>query len=135
VSFHKKGIPKKTAPNMPTQRQLRVGEDLRHLIADVFTQGSFYHPQLEGVSITVTCVTVGPDLRQAMVFVLPLGIHDADKIKEIIASLNELGSHIRHAIAPKITFKYVPQLKFQEDTSFSYGSKIEALLNKNSSEN
>lgn len=135
MSFHKKGIAKKTAPNMPTQRQLRVGEDLRHLIANVFTQGDFYHPQLEGVSITVTCVTVSPDLRQAAVFVLPLGIQEADKIKEIILSLNELGSHIRHAIAPKITFKYVPQLKFQEDTSFSYGSKIEALLNKNSTDN
>ncbi|MDP3935504.1 MAG: 30S ribosome-binding factor RbfA [Alphaproteobacteria bacterium] len=134
MSFHKKGIPKKTAPNMPTQRQLRVGEDLRHLIADVFTQGDFYHPQLEGISITVTCVTVGPDLRNAMVFVLPLGVNDDDKTKDIIASLNELSSHIRHAIAPQITFKYVPQLKFQEDTSFSYGSKIEALLNKNSAE-
>lgn len=120
---------------MPSQRQLRVGEDLRHLIAEVFTQGGFYHPQLEGVSITVTCVTVSPDLRNAMVFVLPLGIQDAKKTKDIIASLNEIGSHIRHAIAPKITFKYVPQFKFQEDTSFSYGSKIEALLNKNSTEN
>ena len=134
MSFLKKGIAKKTAPNMPTQRQLRVGEDLRHLIADIFSQGNYYHPQLEGISITVTCVTVGPDLRNATVFVLPLGIHDADETKDIIASLNELGSHIRHAIAPKITFKYVPQFKFQEDTSFSYGSKIEALLNKNTSE-
>jgi ribosome-binding factor A len=135
VSFLKKGIAKKTAPNMPTQRQLRVGEDLRHLIADIFSQGNYYHPQLEGISITVTCVTVGPDLRNATVFVLPLGMYDADKTKDIIASLNELGSHIRHAIAPKITFKYVPQFKFQEDTSFSYGSKIEALLNKNCPEN
>lgn len=120
---------------MPTQRQLRVGEDLRHLIATMFNQGDYYHPQLEGISITVTCVTISPDLRNAMVFVLPLGIQDADKTKEIIGSLNELGSHIRHAIAPKITFKYVPQFKFQEDTSFAYGSKIEAILNKNSSEN
>lgn len=134
MSFLKKGIAKKTAPNMPTQRQLRVGEDLRHLIADIFSQGNYYHPQLEGVSITVTCVNVGPDLRNATVFVLPLGIHESAEVKDIIASLNELGSHIRHAIAPKITFKYVPQFKFQEDTSFSYGSKIEALLNKNSTE-
>ena len=120
---------------MPTQRQLRVGEDLRHLIANMFNQGDYYHPQLEGISITVTCVTVGPDLRNATVFVLPLGVQDVDKTKDIIVSLNEIGSHIRHAIAPKITFKYVPQFTFREDTSFSYGSKIEALLNKNNLEN
>lgn len=133
MSFHKKGLERKRSPNIPSQRQLRVGEDLRHLISDVFMHGEVYHPNLEGVSITVTCVTVGADLRQAMVFVLPLGVHEEDKIKEIISLLNEISSQVRHAIAPKITFKYVPQLKFQEDTSFSYGSKIEALLNKNNS--
>lgn len=135
MSFHKKNIIKKTSPNIPTQRQLRVGEDLRHLIADVFMHGEVYHPELEGISITVTCVTVGADLRQAMVFILPLGIHEENKIKEIIKLLNEISPQVRHAIAPKITFKYVPQLKFQEDTSFSYGSKIEALLNKNNFSN
>jgi ribosome-binding factor A len=135
VSFHKKTNSKKNAAAMPSQRQLRVGEDLRHLIANVFMQGDVYHPDLEGISITVTCVTVGADLRQAMVFVLPLGIHDSAKIKEVVACLNEITVQIRHMIAPKITFKYVPTLVFQEDTSFSYGSKIEALLNKNSSEN
>jgi ribosome-binding factor A len=133
VSFHKKNIIKKTSPNIPTQRQLRVGEDLRHLISEVFIHGEVYHPELDGISITVACVTVGADLRQATVFVLPLGVYKEDKIKEVISQLNEIASQIRHAIAPKITFKYVPQLKFQEDTSFAYGAKIEALLNKNNS--
>lgn len=130
MSFHKKGLIKKTSSEGPSQRQLRVGEELRHIIANVFMQGEIYHPELEGVSITVTCVTVGPDLRQATVFVLPLGIHEADRIKEIIDQLNQISSQIRYAIAPNITFKNVPMLKFHEDTSFSYGAKIEALLAK-----
>ncbi len=116
---------------MPSQRQLRVGEDLRRLIANVFMQGDVYHPELEGISITVTCVTVGADLRQALVFVIPLGITDEFKVKVIIDHLNQIASQIRHAIAPKITFKNVPVLKFQEDTSFAYGAKIEALISKN----
>ncbi len=120
---------------MPSQRQLRVGEDLRHLIANVFMHGEVYHPELEGISITVTCVTVGADLRQATVFVLPLGVYEPAAIQQMIASLNEVAPQVRHAIAPKITFKYVPTLSFQEDTSFSYGSKIEALIAKNSKEN
>lgn len=98
-------------------------------------QGDLYHPDLEGISITVTCVTVGADLRHATVFVLPLGIHEPAKIKKTVSCLNEITVQLRHMIAPKITFKYVPTLIFQEDTSFSYGSKIEALLNKNNSEN
>lgn len=130
MSFLRKGIQKKQPVGAASQRQLRVGEDLRHLIANVFMQGDVYHPELEGISITVTCVTVGPDLRQALVYVLPLGIHEADRIKQIIHSLNEVASQVRHAIAPKITFKYVPEIRFQEDKSFSYGSKIEALLAK-----
>jgi ribosome-binding factor A len=134
VSFHRKNVVKKTSSNLPSQRQLRVGEDLRHLISDVFIHGEVYHPELEGISITVTCVTVGSDLRQATVFILPLGIYEEGKIEAIIGYLNEIASQIRHAIAPKITFKYVPQLKFQEDVSFSYGAKIEALLNKNLSD-
>ncbi|MCP5322606.1 MAG: 30S ribosome-binding factor RbfA [Candidatus Paracaedibacteraceae bacterium] len=135
MSFHKKGIGKKTSPNMPSQRQLRVGEDLRHLIAKVFMHGEVYHPILEGKSITVTCVSASPDLRKASVFVLPLGIYEPEEIKKLIDCLNEVSSQIRHAIAPKITFKYVPQLIFQEDTSFSYGSRIEALISKNIKEN
>ncbi len=121
---------KKTYNGEPSQRQLRVGEDLRHLLASVFMLGEVYHPDLEGISITVTCVTLGGDLRQATVFVLPLGVDDPEATKLLIKLLNELSPKIRHAIAPKITFKKVPTLYFREDTSFSYGSKIEEKLSK-----
>jgi ribosome-binding factor A len=130
VSFHKKNKSNQSGVKMPSQRQLRVGEDLRHLIANVFVQGDIFHPDLEGVSVTVTHVSVGPDLRQATVSVIPLGFESEEDMAGIVKTLNEITPQVRHAIAPKITFKNVPSLRFKLDTSFSYGAKIDALLFK-----
>lgn len=128
MSFHKKHKQNNALSKMPSQRQLRVGEDLRHLVANVFIQGDIFHPELEGISITVTCVNVSPDLRNGRVAVVPLGVDSAEEKANIISLLNEISPQIRHAIAPKITFKNVPTLRFEIDTSFDYGAKIDALL-------
>lgn len=130
MSFHKKHKQSNGSAKMPSQRQLRVGEDLRHLVANVFVQGDIFHPDLEGVSITVTCVNVSPDLRNGLVAIVPLGIDNQEAKNQIVKTLNEIAPQIRHAIAPKITFKGVPYLKFEIDTSFDYGAKIDALLKK-----
>ena len=99
----------------PSQRQLRVAEVLRRELAETLGKGNIHDPELDGVSITVGEVRASPDLRQAWVYVLPLGGQDADRIVE---ALNENRKEIRHAITKNIKLKYSPDLKFMMDTSF-----------------
>jgi len=99
----------------PSQRQLRVGEVLRRELAETLGKGNVHDPDLDGVSITVGEVRTSPDLRQAWVYVLPLGGQDAEKIVE---ALNRNRKEIRHTITKNIKLKYSPDLKFLSDTSF-----------------
>ena len=99
----------------PSQRQLRVGEVLRRELAETLGKGNVHDPDLDGVSITVGEVRTSPDLRQAWVYVLPLGGQDAEKIVE---ALNRNRKEIRHTITKNIKLKYSPDLKFMADTSF-----------------
>jgi len=99
----------------PSQRQLRVAEVLRRELAEALGKGNVHDPDLDGVSITVGEVRTTPDLRQAWVYVLPLGGQDADKIVE---ALNRNRKEIRHTITKNIKLKYSPDLKFMSDTSF-----------------
>lgn len=103
-------------PSMgPSQRQLRVAEVLRRELAEVLGRGAVHDPELDGVSITVGEVRISPDLRQATVFVLPLGGQDADVIVE---ALTRNRAEIRHIVTKKIKLKYSPDLKFVADMSF-----------------
>ena len=104
-----------TTGSGPSQRQLRVGEVLRRELAEALGKGNVHDPDLDGVSITVGEVRTSPDLRQAWVYVLPLGGQDADKIVE---ALNRNRKEIRHTITKNIHLKYSPDLKFLSDTSF-----------------
>ena len=122
----------KPAADGASKRQLRVGEDLRHLLAGIFIRQEVYHPDLDNVSITITCVEVSGNLRNAKVFVVPLSVPDPNTVKKIIKILNELAKKIRHVLAPQLTCKYVPTCWFVHDTSFAYGAKIDALLNSQS---
>ena len=54
----------------PTQRQLRVGEEIRHALARIFARGELHDPELAGADITVSEVRVSPDLKSATAFVL-----------------------------------------------------------------
>jgi len=99
----------------PSQRQLRVAEVLRRELAEALGKGNIHDPTLDGVSITVGEVRTSPDLRQAWVYVLPLGGQDADRIVE---ALNENRKEIRHVVTKNIRLKYSPELKFVADTSF-----------------
>lgn len=112
----------------PSQRQLRVGEEIRHILADVLTRGDFHAPELEGVSITVTEVDVAPDMRNATAYISPLGGSvNADKVAEI---LNKGAGEFNHAIAKQLVMKFAPRLKFSTDTRFDYAARIEELLHK-----
>jgi ribosome-binding factor A len=109
----------------PTQRQLRVGEMLRHTLADILRQGDIRDPDLAGVSVTVTQVKPSPDMRHATVFVEPLGGKDA---KVIIAALNRHAKFLRGQMGHRIDLKFTPDLRFVEDESFAEAEKIETLL-------
>ncbi len=108
-----------------TQRQSRVGEVLRHALAEVLMRGELRDPAVVGVSITVTEVDVGPDLKNATAFVMPLGGQDVEKVTE---GLNRSARFLRGQISQMVDMRYVPQLRFAADRSFDEAAKIDALL-------
>ena len=109
----------------PTQRQLRVGEVLRHALSDILRETDIRDPELFGVPVTVTEVKPSPDMRHATVFVEPLGGRNADTI---IAALNRHRGFLRGALGHSITLKFTPELRFIEDTSFAEAERIERIL-------
>jgi ribosome-binding factor A len=109
----------------PSQRQLRVGEVLRHALADILRTNEIRDPDLEGVSVTVTEVRPSPDARHATVFVEPLGGKNADTI---VSALNRHRSFLRGELGHRIALKFTPELRFVEDTSFAEAARIEAIL-------
>ena len=109
----------------PSQRQLRVGEMLRHSLSDILTRGDIRDPDLEGISVTVTQVKPSGDMRHATVFVEPLGGKNA---KAIVQALNRHRGFIRGQMGRTITMKFTPDLRFVEDESFAEAEKIERLL-------
>ena len=110
---------------LPSQRQLRVGEMLRHLLATILLREDINDPDLANVSITVTEVRPSPDLRKATVFVMPLGGHNEAKI---INALNKHNKFIRGFVGKESHLKRTPQLLFRLDASFNEASHINALL-------
>lgn len=109
----------------PSQRQLRVGEELRHVLANIIERGDIRDPDLAGRVITVTEVRISPDLKNATVFVVPLGGGDCGPV---LAGLKRARPFLRHEIARMMELRAVPNLSFEPDTSFDEASKIDALL-------
>jgi len=108
-----------------SQRQLRVGEAVRHALAEVFERGLLRDPALSGISVTVTEVRVSPDLRNAVAFVTPLGGGEADAV---VDALGRAASFLRRRVAETVNLKFAPSLTFRIDESFDYAGRIEALL-------
>ncbi|MDE1938487.1 MAG: 30S ribosome-binding factor RbfA [Alphaproteobacteria bacterium] len=109
----------------PSQRQLRVGELLRHALSEVLLRGDVRDPDLVGVSVTITQVQPSGDMRYATVFCEPLGGKNADKI---IAALNRNKAYLRGQMGHMIAIKFTPELRFVEDKSFAEAEKIETIL-------
>jgi ribosome-binding factor A len=109
----------------PSQRQLRVGEAVRHAIAEVFTQGQVHDPVLEGHLITVPEVRMSPDLRLATIYVMPLGGRDAEAV---IAALERNKRFLRGLVARKVNLKFAPDIRFRVDERFAEAERIEKLL-------
>ena len=109
----------------PSQRQLRVGEALRHALSDVLERGNLRDPAFRNISITVTEVRASPDLKNATAFVMPLGGEAADAIVE---ALGRAAPFLRSAIAKQVELRHVPRLQFKVDRSFGQADHIDALL-------
>jgi ribosome-binding factor A len=104
---------------------LRVGELVRHALADVFARGDIEDPLLDGKVLTVPEVRMSPDLKLANAYVMPLGGEGAP---EIVVALNRHKKFIRGRVAPSLGLKFAPELKFFVDDTFETFGRIDALL-------
>lgn len=115
-----------TRHTQPSQRQLRVGEQIRHIIADTLQRGHFHDPVLlDSGRVTVTEVRVSPDLRYASAYVITLGGEDMDAV---LPALNEAAPVFQQAVNKKTDLRNTPKIRFMADESFANADRIEALL-------
>jgi ribosome-binding factor A len=114
-----------SAPGGGSQRQLRVGELVRHAVAEMLTRGDVHDPVIEGHLITVPEVRMSADLRLATVYVMPLGGRDND---EVIAAFDRHKKFLRAEIAHRINLKFAPDIRFRIDERFEEAERIDRLL-------
>ena len=115
----------------PSQRQLRAGELIRHALVEVMRDQELQDPVMAGVSVTVTEVRMSPDLRNASVFVEPLGGSRAEghaKAEEIVKALNRHAKFLRGRLGHGIDMKFTPALKFLHDVSFDEAERMARLF-------
>tara|TARA_B100001287_G_scaffold235821_1_gene208097 strand:+ start:162 stop:563 length:402 start_codon:yes stop_codon:yes gene_type:complete len=110
-----------------SQRQLKVGEELRHLISNALIRNSFYDENIENNNITITEVNVSPDLKNAKVYVMPLG---GENKLNVLNSLNKATGRLKKIISNNITLRQTPKLVFKIDDTFEYAKKINNILGK-----
>lgn len=110
----------------PSQRQLRVGELIRHALADVFSRAGTGDPDLERLGITVVEVQTSPDLRLATAYVRPFMEKDNALL---LKALERNRRHIRGLITPRVKLKFMPDVRFRIDTALDYAGHIDELLN------
>ena len=115
----------KTSAPGGSQRQLRVGEIVRHAVADILAQGGVHDADLEGHIITVPEVRMSPDLKLATVYVMPLGGKDTDAV---LAALARNKKFLRGEVAHRVNLKFAPDLRFRVDDRFDEAERIEKLL-------
>jgi len=110
---------------MLSQRQLRVGELVRHAFAEMLARGAVHDPVIQSHVITVPEVRMAADLRLATIYVVPLGGRDADAV---LAALERNKRFLRGEIARHINLKFAPEVRFQLDERFDEAERIERLL-------
>jgi ribosome-binding factor A len=109
----------------PSQRQLRVGELVRHALADMLTRGEVHDPVLEGHLVTVPEVRMSGDLRVATIYVMPLGGRDR---QEVLEALERHKRYLRGEIAHRVNLKFAPDIRFAIDERFDEAERIQNLL-------
>ena len=119
------GIPARAAG--PTQRQLRVAEEIRHVLAGIFLRREFRDPELAEADITVNEVRVSPDLKHATAFVSRLGRID---VEALLPALQRTAPWLRSQVAHALPLRYTPELSFQPDHALDYAMKINQLMQR-----
>ena len=109
----------------PSQRQLKVGETIRHALAEIFARGEIVDEVLDQYSLTVSEVRMTPDLKLATVYVMPLGGRDTDVV---IEALERNKKFLRGEVARRVNLKFSPDLRFRADERFDEAERIEKLL-------
>jgi ribosome-binding factor A len=124
-----RGHPKKqrTRAAGPTQRQLRVAEEIRHVLAGIFTRREFRDPELAEADITVSEVRLSPDLKHATAFVSRLGRTD---VGTLLPALKRVAPWLRGQVAHALPLRYAPELSFQPDHALDYATKIDQLMRR-----
>ena len=110
---------------LPSQRQYRVGEIIRKTLVEIFERVEIRDPHLSGISITVSQVVVGPDLKLARVYVMPLGGSNQEKVLE---GLERATTFLRKNVASRVSLKYTPRLEFKLDNAFDSSQDIEKIF-------
>jgi ribosome-binding factor A len=108
-----------------SQRQLRVGELVRHALADMLTRGDVHDPVIEGHLITVPEVRMSPDLRLATIYIMPMGGRDAEAV---VAAFERNKKFLRAELAHRINLKFAPDIRFRVDERFEEAERIDKLL-------
>ena len=121
--FNSNKKPKKNS--IKSQRQLKVGEELRHLISSILLRESFYDEYIKDNNITITEVSVSPDLKNAKVYVMPLGGKNEG---DVLNSLNKVTGRIRKIISNNISLRQTPKIFFKIDDTFEYAKNIQNIL-------
>ena len=109
----------------PSQRQLRVGESLRHALSEILMREDFFDPDLANVSITISEISVSPDLSNARVYTMPLG---GMNVELVLPALNRLAPVIQSIVAKKVHLRHIPRLRFLLDDSFETAARMNKLF-------
>jgi ribosome-binding factor A len=112
-------------PKAPSQRQLKVGELIRHALAEIFSRDEVMDEVIARHSLTVPEVRMSPDLKIATAFVMPLGGGEAN---EVVDHLEKHKRFLRGEVARRVSLKFMPELRFRVDTSFEASARIDELL-------
>ena len=116
---------KSPAKGEPSQRMLRVGELVRHKLAEMLSRGEIHDDVLASHVVTVPEVRMTADLRLATVYVMPLGGKD---VEAVLAALQRNARFIRGEISHALDLKHAPEIRFRRDETFDEASRIDALL-------
>src|SRR5262252_5364073 len=115
---------KKSVPG-GSQRQLRVGEQVRHAVAEILAHGNVHDADLEGHIITIPEVRMSPDLRLATIYVMPLG---GKEVGPVLAALERHKRYLRREVAHAVNLKFAPDIRFLADETFEEADRIQRLL-------
>ncbi|MGJ8528724.1 30S ribosome-binding factor RbfA [Maritalea sp.] len=110
---------------LPSQRQLRVGELVRHALSAFLSRDEILDPDLDGAFITVPEVRMSSDLKWAKVYIMPLG---GQEVQTVVEALNRNQKFIRGQITPKLDLRFSPEFKFYADETFDEAGRIDKLL-------